>query len=66
MTLQVNGRPEALPDLATLDSLVDALRLTGQRLAIEHNGQIVPRSQWASTPVAEGDRVEIVKAIGGG
>jgi len=62
----VNGRNEPLPHPATLDGLVDALGLTGQRLAIEHNGQIIPRSVWAQTAVAEDDRIEIVKAIGGG
>jgi len=66
MSLTVNGRPEPLPSPATLDGLVDALKLTGQRLAIEHNGQIVPRSLWEQTAVADEDRVEIVRAIGGG
>lgn len=66
MALMVNGRQEALPDPATLDGLVDALNLTGQRLAIEHNGQIIPRSMWAATVTADEDRIEIVKAIGGG
>jgi len=66
MGLMVNGRQEALPDPATLEGLVDALNLTGQRLAIEHNGQIIPRSLWLTTAVANEDRIEIVKAIGGG
>ena len=64
--LIVNGRAEPLPNPATLEGLVDALLLTGQRLAVEHNGQIIPRSLWAVTPVADEDRIEIVKAIGGG
>ncbi|MES2683618.1 MAG: sulfur carrier protein ThiS [Pseudomonadota bacterium] len=66
MSLMVNGRAEPLPAPATLEGLVDALHLTGQRLAIEHNSQIVPRSLWDTTPVADEDRIEIVKAIGGG
>lgn len=66
MSLMVNGRAEPLPQPAMLDGLVDALNLTGQRLAIEHNGQIIPRSLWAQTSVADDDRIEIVKAIGGG
>ena len=57
---------EALPSPATLEGLVDALDLTGKRLAIEHNGQIIPRSVWAQTIVTEDDCIEIVKAIGGG
>ena len=64
--LTVNGKLEALPQPATLEVLLDALNLTGQRLAIEHNGQIVPRSLWASTVIADEDRIEVVRAIGGG
>jgi len=66
MSLMVNGRAEAMPEPSTLEGLVDALKLTGQKLAIEHNGQIVPRSLWAAATVADEDRIEIVKAIGGG
>ena len=66
MSLMVNGRAEPLPQPATLDGLVDALNLTGQRLAIEHNGQIIPRSMWSATVVTDEDKIEIVKAIGGG
>ncbi len=66
MSLMVNGRNEPLPHPATLEGLVDALHLSGQRLAIEHNGQIIPRSEWVQTAVGEDDRIEIVKAIGGG
>ena len=64
--LTVNGKAETLPHPATLDGLVDALGLTGQRLAIEHNGQIIPRSVWSATAVTDEDKIEIVKAIGGG
>ncbi|MDP3856759.1 MAG: sulfur carrier protein ThiS [Stagnimonas sp.] len=66
MPLTVNGRPEPLPSPATLDGLVSALKLGGQRLAIEHNGEIVPRSRWPETTLAEADQIEIVRAIGGG
>jgi sulfur carrier protein len=64
--LTVNGRPEPLPESATLAGLIEALQLQGQRLAIEHNGQIVPRSLWSETRLMEQDQIEIVKAIGGG
>ena len=66
MLLTVNGRPEPLPTPATLDGLVAALKLGGQRLAIEHNGVIVPRSRWSEITLAEKDQIEIVRAIGGG
>jgi sulfur carrier protein len=66
MTLMVNGQAEALPDPATVQGLVLMLKLDGQRLAVEHNGQIVPRSLWQQTALQAGDHIEIVKAIGGG
>lgn len=46
--------------------LVDALGFAGKRVAVERNAEIVPRSQHASTALAQGDRVEIVVAVGGG
>jgi sulfur carrier protein len=51
---------------ATLEDLVAALELEGRRLAIEVNGELVPRSGLAAFRLAPGDRVEIVQAIGGG
>ena len=52
--------------ITTLAALVTELGLTGKRIAIERNGEIVPRSQHANTPLAEGDALEIVVAVGGG
>jgi thiamine biosynthesis protein ThiS len=68
MNLKINGhaRTLELPVDATLDRLVAALDLKGDRIAVEHNGEIVQRTQWAVTPVAEGDRFEIVHFVGGG
>lgn len=65
MQLQINGEPR---DVAaqTLAELVAELGLAGRRIAIEHNGEIAPRSTHATTPVQPGDRIEIVHAIGGG
>ena len=42
------------------------LALEGKRIAVERNGEIVPRSRYADTPVAAGDSLEIVGAVGGG
>ncbi len=65
--LHVNGEPRALAATpATLEGVVDALALAGKRIAIELNGEVVPRSRYAHTPVADGDRLEIVGAVGGG
>ncbi|KFF47791.1 MULTISPECIES: sulfur carrier protein ThiS [Salinicola] len=66
MQIQLNGEPHQLDHDPTLARLVEALGLGGRRVAIELNEEIVPRSQHAQTALAEGDRVEIVHAIGGG
>ena len=52
-------------DLAVTE-LLDELALAGKRVAIEKNGEIVPRSRYAETRLANGDRLEIVVAVGGG
>ena len=66
-TLTLNGIPTDIGvEAATIAELVTALGLTGKRIAIERNGEIVPRSRYAITPVAFGDRLEIVGAVGGG
>ncbi|SDS74098.1 sulfur carrier protein [Halopseudomonas sabulinigri] len=66
MQIQLNGEPYSLTQAITLAELVERLGLAGKRLAIELNLEIVPRSQHAETPLNDGDRVEIVHAIGGG
>ena len=66
MRLTVNGQPHELPATATVAALVERLALAGKRIAVERNGEIVPRSRHADTPLAEGDRIEIVVAVGGG
>ena len=67
MELTVNGavhRLDPAPD--TVAELVRALNLEGKRIAVERNGEIVPRSLYAATAVAAGDRLEVVAAVGGG
>lgn len=66
ITVSINGDPRRLNAPLTVAGLIGALELTGKRVAIERNGEIVPRSQHASTPVEDGDRFEIVVAVGGG
>ena len=66
MTLTVNGDPRPLPAAGTLAALIAELQLGGKRVAVERNGEIVPRSRYADTLLAAGDRIEIVQAIGGG
>jgi sulfur carrier protein len=65
-TIHVNGAPRVLAAGQTLADLVRALELEGRRIAVELNGEIVPRSRYAATPLRAGDRVEIVGAVGGG
>lgn len=66
MQVLVNGDPLDLSDGATVAVLVDTLALTGKRLAVEVNEEIVPRSSHADHRLSDGDRVEVVHAIGGG
>ena len=65
VTVSVNGVSKAVA-AATVADLVASLGLVGKRIAVERNGEIVPRSRYADTPLASGDRVEIVGAVGGG
>lgn len=66
MRIQLNGEPHELADGQTVADLLTGLQLTGRRVAVELNQDIVPRSLHAETVLHEGDRVEVVHAIGGG
>ena len=66
MRLIVNGEEKDFPGVTTVASLVEHLGLKSDRLAIELNHDIVPRSQWAATALSEVDRLEIVHFVGGG
>ncbi len=67
MEIRINGSPHKLEaPVANVATLVESMQLTGKRIAVELNGTIVPRSRHAATLLAEGDRVEIVGAVGGG
>ena len=62
----VNGEARQLPEGMTIAQLLEAMSLTGKRLAVEVNLEIVPRSTHGAHQLRDGDRVEIVHAIGGG
>lgn len=66
MDIRLNGEARTLPAPQTLQQLLEAEGLAGRRVAVEVNGEIVPRSRHAEYRLAEGDRVEIVHALGGG
>ncbi|MDP3678373.1 MAG: sulfur carrier protein ThiS [Methylotenera sp.] len=67
MQLTINGKPRSFETASfNVAHLVKNLDLGGKRLAIELNGEIVPRSQFENTLLADGDQLEIVGAVGGG
>ena len=64
--LSVNGQLRRLEPGASIEHLLVELDLAGKRVAVEKNGEIVPRSCYARTSLADGDALEIVAAVGGG
>ncbi len=66
MEIFVNGVTHQVPESYSVADLIEAMALTGKRIAVEINLDIVPRSAHAARHFQVGDRVEIVHAIGGG
>ncbi len=66
MQIRLNGEQRVVDDATNLAQLVEQLELTGKRIAIEVNDELIPRSEHLQHQLSEGDRVEIVQAIGGG
>ncbi len=66
MRVTVNSEDYDLPEAVTVAELVERVGLADQRIALEVNREIVPRGEYTATKLSEGDRVEIVRAIGGG
>jgi len=66
MRVIVNGADQEIPDTCTLQQMLQQLELQQGRIAIEVNGEIVPRSTFTDHVLREGDAIEIVQAIGGG
>jgi sulfur carrier protein len=66
ITLRVNGLDHDFPASITLAALLVELELADRRIAVERNGEIVPRGQYGATQLAHGDQLEIVVAVGGG
>ena len=64
--VQVNGAAQRFESDTDVAELLARLQLAGKRVAVERNGEIVPRSRFAQTALADGDRLEIVVAVGGG
>lgn len=66
LTVKVNGEKKEVPAGSNVEALLKHLGIGADRVAIERNLEILPRAQWASTQVLEGDRLEIVHFVGGG
>lgn len=66
MEIKLNGEPRQVRDGLSVAGLIDELGYAGKRIAVERNGEIVPKSQHAATALAAGDQLEIVVAVGGG
>ena len=65
-SLQVNGDDVTVAAGTNVTALLALLELGDRRVAVALNGDVVPRSRYAETPLAAGDRVEILEAVGGG
>lgn len=66
MKIQLNGEPREITDGTTLSALLEQLEMSQQRIAVEINLNIIPRSQHAETVLQADDKIELVRAIGGG
>lgn len=66
MDIQLNGDALSVADTSTVLALLEQQGLAGRRVAVEVNGTIIPRSRHADHLLQDGDRVEIVHALGGG
>ena len=66
ITLHVNGECRRFEHSKNVAELLDELKLAGKKVAIERNGELIPRSQHGLCQVVDGDRFEIVVAVGGG
>ena len=66
IAITINGEPREFDAVMSVSQLLERLELTGKKIALERNGEIVPRSQFGEQRLADGDRIEIVVAVGGG
>jgi sulfur carrier protein len=66
MKLTLNGREREMAEVSTVDELIRAVSLDPRFVIVERNGEPVARKRYANTPVADGDRLELVRAVAGG
>lgn len=66
ISVRINGEAHKFPQPVSVEALIVELGLTGKRIALERNGEIVPRGRFAEQMLADGDTLEVVVAVGGG
>lgn len=66
IAITINGEPREFEAVVSVSQLLEAVGLANKKIALERNGEIVPRSRFREETVADGDRLEIVVAVGGG
>jgi thiamine biosynthesis protein ThiS len=66
MKLVVNGSERDVGDVVDVRNLIELLKLDPKSLVVEHNGEILRREQFENAKLTEGDRVELVRFVGGG
>jgi thiamine biosynthesis protein ThiS len=66
LAITVNGEPMRLPAGASVADLLERLRVSTPRVAVERNREILPKAEYAGTALADGDVFEVVELVGGG
>ena len=66
LNITINGEPRQFDSALSVAALIEQLGHAGKRIAVERNGEIVPKGEHATTLLADGDQLEIVVAVGGG
>lgn len=66
MQIFINGEVREVPDSTTMSNLLELLEMGGQRIAVEVNEELVPRSVFSEHQLATDDKIEIIQAVGGG
>ena len=64
--IEVNGKPREIEPPPNITSMLEAMNVNPKQVAVAVNGEVVRRVDWGAVTVAEGDAVEIVRAVGGG
>lgn len=66
ITVTINGKERALDKPVNLADYIESLQVNTRFIAVAHNGEVLPRGEYGAVTLNDGDRVEIVRAVGGG